>query len=288
VSLHLRFFDGGNAVSDFKVQQLLPRLQAVSDKITSLSARFVHLASFDAEPDAATLQRLTELLTYGEPVSDAHLALQTQAAPALLVMPRLGTVSPWASKATDIARNCGLTLHRVERVVEYRVGLKSGLLGKASLKPEQLQAVAEVLHDRMTEAVVVDREQARALFTELQAEPMAHVDVLGGGRAALVQANTAWGLALADDEIDYLLDAFKGLGRNPTDVELMMFAQANSEHCRHKIFNAQFTIDGAAGQEPVRHDPPHPPDQPAAHGGGLFGQRLGHGRPCGAAAGGAF
>jgi phosphoribosylformylglycinamidine synthase len=245
VSLHLRFCDGGNAVSDFKVQQLLPRLQAVSDKITSLSARFVHLASFDAEPDAATLQRLTELLTYGEPVSDAHLALQTQAAPALLVMPRLGTVSPWASKATDIARNCGLTLHRVERVVEYRVGLKSGLLGKASLKPEQLQAVAEVLHDRMTEAVVVDREQARALFTELQAEPMAHVDVLGGGRAALVQANTAWGLALADDEIDYLLDAFKGLGRNPTDVELMMFAQANSEHCRHKIFNAQFTIDGA-------------------------------------------
>ncbi len=245
VSLHLRFFDGGNAVSDFKVQQLLPRLQAVSDKITQLSARFVHLASFDAEPDAALVQRLGELLTYGEPVTEAHQALATQDAPALLVMPRLGTVSPWASKATDIARNCGLVLHRVERLVEFRIGLKSGLLGKASLKPEQLQAVAGVLHDRMTETVVLQRDQAQALFTELQAAPMEHVDVLGGGRAALVQANTAWGLALADDEIDYLVAAFQGLGRNPTDVELMMFAQANSEHCRHKIFNAQFTIDGA-------------------------------------------
>ncbi len=244
MSLHLRFFDGGNAVSDFKVQQLLPRLQAVSDKITHLSARFVHLASFDAEPDAALEQRLAELLTYGEPATEAHQALAAQDAPALLVMPRLGTVSPWASKATDIARNCGLVLHRVERLVEFRIGLKSGLLGKASLKPEQLQAVAAVLHDRMTETVVLQRDQARALFTELQAAPMEHVDVLGGGRAALVQANTAWGLALAEDEIDYLVAAFQGLGRNPTDVELMMFAQANSEHCRHKIFNAQFTIDG--------------------------------------------
>ena len=246
MSLHLRFFDGGNAVSDFKVQQLLPRLAGISDKITGLSARFVHLASFDAEPDVATVQRLGELLTYGEPATDAHLKLQAEGAPALLVMPRLGTVSPWASKATDIARNCGLTLHRVERLVEYRLGLKAGLLGKkASLSNEQLQAVAAVLHDRMTEAVTTEREQARALFTELQAAPMEHVDVLGGGRAALEQANTAWGLALADDEIDYLVKAFQGLGRNPTDVELMMFAQANSEHCRHKIFNAQFTIDGA-------------------------------------------
>ena len=246
MSLHLRFFDGGNAVSDFKVQQLLPRLAGISDKITGLSARFVHLASFDAEPDAATVQRLGELLTYGEPATDTHLKLQADGAPALLVMPRLGTVSPWASKATDIAHNCGLTLHRVERLVEYRLDLKTGLLGKKpSLSTEQLQAVAALLHDRMTESVTTERDQARALFTELQAAPMEHVDVLGGGRAALEQANTAWGLALADDEIDYLVKAFQGLGRNPTDVELMMFAQANSEHCRHKIFNAQFTIDGA-------------------------------------------
>ncbi|MDP3883771.1 phosphoribosylformylglycinamidine synthase [Hydrogenophaga sp.] len=246
MTLHLRFFDGGNAVSDFKVQQFLPRLQGVSDKITGLSARFVHLASFDAVPDAATLERVGQLLTYGEPCTEAHLALEKAGAPALLVMPRLGTVSPWASKATDIAHNCGLALHRVERLVEYRVGLKSGLLGKTSLSADQLRAVADVLHDRMTEAVTTERCQAEALFTELHPAPMEHVDVLAGGRAALEEANLAWGLALADDEIDYLVAAFNGLKRNPTDVELMMFAQANSEHCRHKIFNAQFTVDGVA------------------------------------------
>jgi len=246
VTLHLRFFEGGNAVSNFKVQQILPRLQGISDKITGLSARFVHLASFDAEPDAATLERVGQLMAYGEPATEAHLALEKTGAPALLVMPRLGTVSPWASKATDIAHNCGLALHRVERLVEFRIGLKSGLLGKASLSEDQLRAVADVLHDRMTEAVTTERCQAQALFTELHPAPMEHVDVLAGGRAALEKANIEWGLALADDEIDYLVNAFNGLKRNPTDVELMMFAQANSEHCRHKIFNAQFTIDGVA------------------------------------------
>ena len=246
MSLHLRFLDGGNAISDFKVQQILPRLAGISDKITGLTARFVHLASFDAVPDAATEERLGQLLTYGEPCTEAHHQLASSGAPALWVMPRLGTVSPWASKATDIAHNCGLALHRVERLVEFRLQLKSSFLSKASLSTEQLQFVADALHDRMTENVSLDRNQASALFTELHAAPMAHVDVLGGGRAALVEANITWGLALATDEIDYLVNAFTGLQRNPTDVELMMFAQANSEHCRHKIFNAQFTIDGVA------------------------------------------
>lgn len=249
MSLHLRFFHGGNAISDFKVQQLLPRLQLVSDKITGLSARFVHLASFDAEPDSRTVERLGQLLTYGEPASRSFLAAEQAGAPALYVMPRPGTVSPWASKATDIAHNCGLALHRVERLLEFRIGLKSGLLGKASLSDDQLRAVADLLHDRMTEAVTPERSQAETLFTELHPAPMEHVDVLGGGRAALERANTDWGLALADDEIDYLVNAFKGLNRNPTDVELMMFAQANSEHCRHKIFNAQFTVDGVAQEK---------------------------------------
>ncbi|MGE0350472.1 phosphoribosylformylglycinamidine synthase [Hydrogenophaga sp.] len=247
MSLHLRFFEGGNAVSDFKVQQLLPRLAGISEKITGLSARFVHLAGFDGEPDATTLQRVGELLTYGEPPTPVHVQLEAVDAPALLVMPRLGTVSPWASKATDIAHNCGLALHRVERLIEYRVELKAGLLGKkATLSHDQLRAVAELLHDRMTENVSLDRAQAQALFTELHPAPMEQVDVLCGGRQALEQANADWGLALAEDEIDYLVHAFNGLKRNPTDVELMMFAQANSEHCRHKIFNAQFTIDGVA------------------------------------------
>jgi len=209
----------------------------------------VHLAAFDGEPDAATVARVGELLTYGEPATELHTKLEAAGAPALLVMPRLGTVSPWASKATDIAHNCGLALHRVERLVEFRLQLKSGLLGKASLSAEQLRAVADLLHDRMTENVSLDRTQAQALFTELHAAPMEQVDVLGGGRVALERANTDWGLALAVDEIDYLVNAFTGLKRNPTDVELMMFAQANSEHCRHKIFNAQFTIDGVAQEK---------------------------------------
>jgi phosphoribosylformylglycinamidine synthase len=245
VTLHLRFFEGGNALSDFKVQQLLPRLAEISDKINGLSARFVHLASFDAEPDARTVERLGQLMAYGEPCSAAHLDAQKAGAAALWVLPRLGTVSPWASKATDIAHNCGLALHRVERLVEYRVTMKLGLLSKPTLNAEQLRAVGDVLHDRMTELVTTDRSQAEALFTELHPAAMEHVDVLGGGKGALEKANKDWGLALAEDEIDYLVNAFAALKRNPTDVELMMFAQANSEHCRHKIFNAQFTIDGA-------------------------------------------
>ena len=160
-------------------------------------------------------------------------------------MPRLGTVSPWASKATDIAHNCGLALHRVERVTEFRLSLKTGLLGGSKpLSDAELQACALLLHDRMTESVAFEREAARHLFDAQPAAPLAHVDVLGQGRSALVQANAEFGLALSDDEIDYLVEAFTRLARNPSDVELMMFAQANSEHCRHKIFNADFTIDG--------------------------------------------
>ena len=162
-------------------------------------------------------------------------------------MPRLGTVSPWASKATDIARNCGLLLHRVERVTEFRLTLKTGLLGGSKpLTAEERQAAAALLHDRMTESVAFERQAAAHLFDPQPAPPLVHVDVLGRGRAALDEANAEFGLALSADEIDYLVAAFGQLGRNPSDVELMMFAQANSEHCRHKIFNAEFVIDGQA------------------------------------------
>jgi phosphoribosylformylglycinamidine synthase len=240
VTLHLTQFEGGSALSAFRVQQLLPGLQAVHDKVIGIAARYVHLvASLDA-PDAALKTQLAALLTYGDPYTGpADGAL-------IVVTPRFGTVSPWASKATDIAHNCGLAIKRVERVVEYRLTLKSGLLSKPTLSPEQLAQMADLLHDRMTESAMFERAQALNLFNELPAAPMAHVDVLHGGKAALLAANTEFGLALAADEIDYLVTAFTQLQRNPTDVELMMFAQANSEHCRHKIFNAQFTIDGAA------------------------------------------
>ena len=241
MTLHITPLEGGNALSTFRAQQLQPALAAIHPKIDGIAARFVHLVAGDAAPDAAARERLAALLTYGDPYAGPRDGM------VLYVTPRLGTVSPWASKATDIAHNCGLVVRRIERITEYRISLKGGLLGgKPELSTEQLQQVAALLHDRMTESVVTTLDEAQRLFTELQAEPMAFVDVLQGGRAALEAANKAWGLALADDEMDYLVNAFTGLARNPTDVELMMFAQANSEHCRHKIFNAQFTIDGVA------------------------------------------
>jgi phosphoribosylformylglycinamidine synthase len=256
---HLMHFEGGNALSAFRAQALLPRLQAVNARIVGVSARHVHWVWSDTPLDAATQDKLAALLRYGDPAEAAA------GGELIVVMPRLGTVSPWASKATDIAHNCGVAIHRVERVTEYRLTLKTGLLNSlmagglggamggllndltganAPLALEVKQACAALLHDRMTESVAFERDAARHLFDEQPAAPLAHVDILGAGRAALVAANTEFGLALSADEVDYLVDAFTKLGRNPSDVELMMFAQANSEHCRHKIFNADFTVDG--------------------------------------------
>ncbi|KRC31148.1 phosphoribosylformylglycinamidine synthase [Acidovorax sp. Root219] len=241
MTLHMTTLAGGNALSTFRAQQLQPALEAIHPKITGIAARFVHLVATDAAPSPADQERLAALLTYGDPYAGPDNGA------VIVVTPRLGTLSPWASKATDIARNCGIAIRRVERITEYRVALKPGLLGGTpELSAVQLAQVAALLHDRMTESVVADRSGAAALFTELQPAPMEHVDVLGGGRAALEAANTRFGLALAEDEIEYLVNAFNGLARNPSDVELMMFAQANSEHCRHKIFNAEFTVDGVA------------------------------------------
>jgi phosphoribosylformylglycinamidine synthase len=240
-SLHLTHFEGGNALPDFRAQALLVRLQAVAPRVTAVAARHVHWVASASELTREEHDKLAALLRYG----DAYTG--PAEGTLIVVAPRLGTVSPWASKATDIAHNCGLALKRVERVTEFRLTLKTGLLGGSKpLSADELAACAALLHDRMTESVLAAREDALHLFDTRPAEPMAHVDVLGAGRAALVGANTEFGLALSGDEIDYLVDAFTALERNPTDVELMMFAQANSEHCRHKIFNAQFTVDGVA------------------------------------------
>jgi phosphoribosylformylglycinamidine synthase len=247
VTLHLTTFEGDahgiSALSDFRVQQLLPRLQAIHDKIVGISARFVHLVASEEIPSEALKTQLAALLSYGEPCEQPPA--QAEGSVVFIVSPRFGTVSPWASKATDIAHNCGLAIKRIERITEYRLTLKSGFFSKSALTEDQCEQVAALLHDRMTESVMTEQVQAAAgLFTELQGEPLQTIAVLQGGKAALEQANTEFGLALAADEIDYLVNAFTQLQRNPTDVELMMFAQANSEHCRHKIFNADFTIDG--------------------------------------------
>ncbi|MFZ6813200.1 phosphoribosylformylglycinamidine synthase [Undibacterium sp. Rencai35W] len=233
---------GSNALSAFRTQGLLCKLQAADPHIVGISGRFTHFvdaAHSLSDDDAA---RLNAMLTYGDAFTGK------EEGDSFVVIPRFGTISPWASKATDIAHNCGMQhIKRIERGIRYTVQVKSGLLGGAKkLAEESRQAVAALLHDRMTEMVLADVQEASALFSELDAKPLASVDVLGGGKQALLQANSELGLALSGDEIDYLVDAFVAAGRNPTDVELMMFAQANSEHCRHKIFNADWTIDGVA------------------------------------------
>jgi phosphoribosylformylglycinamidine synthase len=245
-TLHLSCFEGGDALSGARARGLLERLQALEPALQALHARHVHWVATPQAPDQALRQRLAELLDSAPAAASAGPA----AGELIVVMPRLGTVSPWASKASDIARNCALPVRRIERVTEFRLQRRAGVLqgvlggGPRVLEPAVRARLAEALHDRMTESVAFERDAARSLFEPRPGAPMARIDVLGRGRAALEQANAEFGLALSDDEIDYLAQAFLRLGRNPADVELMMFAQANSEHCRHKIFNARFTIDG--------------------------------------------
>jgi len=240
---------GSNALSVFRSQRLLSQLQAVAPAIAAVEARFYHFIDTSAPLSTDDTNRLDAMLTYGEP---AAAASHDGAAESFFVIPRLGTISPWASKATDIAHNCGMAhVHRIERGIAYTVHLKAGLMGtgigaQKKLTQDETTAVAGLLHDRMTESVLRHADEASNLFRELEAKPLESVDVIGAGKQALEKANTDLGLAMSDDEIDYLLDAFTKAKRNPTDVELMMFAQANSEHCRHKIFNADWIVDGVA------------------------------------------
>lgn len=230
--------NGARALSDFRAARVLAALQRVSSNIEAVSGRFVHFVHASRELTKAEEERLASLLTYGDAAEDVRVDL------AFMVVPRLGTISPWASKATDIVKNCGIEgVLRVERGTVYSLALK------ASLTQEEAAQAAGVLHDRMTESVVARDFPAENLFVELEGRPMATVALVEEGRPALERANVEMGLALSPDEIDYLTDAFTKIGRNPTDVELMMFAQANSEHCRHKIFNARWTVDGEEREE---------------------------------------
>jgi phosphoribosylformylglycinamidine synthase len=223
---------GAPALSSFRHGKLLSQLTAKVPAVTGLYAEFAHFAEVTGVLTADEEQVLARLLKYGPSVS-----VQEPAGKLFLTIPRFGTISPWSSKASDIARNCSLAkIERLERGIAYYV---SGELSAADQ-----QAVAALLHDRMTQLVLGSLEEAAGLFSHAQPRPLTAVDLLGGGRAALEQANVQLGLALAEDEIDYLVKNFTELGRNPHDVELMMFAQANSEHCRHKIFNASWDIDG--------------------------------------------
>lgn len=235
IMLELR---GAPALSPFRSRKLHTRLQDIVPAVEHVYAEFMHFTDLEfplSESDQAVLDRL---LTYGPSVS-----AEEPDGVLFLVVPRPGTLSPWSSKATDIARNCGLRqIRRIERGIAYYVK------ANRKLSLEQREKIAALLHDRMTQKVFHEMGGAELLFHTDEPRTLNRVPVLSGGRQALVDANRSLGLALAEDEIDYLVKSFSDLERDPTDVELMMFAQANSEHCRHKIFNASWDIDGE-GQE---------------------------------------
>ncbi len=236
------YLPGSSVLSAFKQQRLLAQLKALGLPLESVEARYVHFVCCDEEPDQTIQNRLADLLDYGTPYVPHERAGDAE---ELIVIPRFGTISAWASKATDIAHNCGFYMvRRMERGIQYLLIPESGWFKSRKIEPELLNRAAQLLHDRMTETVVDSEFDPKVLFLPLAGRPMHKVQLLEQGRRALVEANTTLGLALSGDEIDYLEEAFLGLGRDPTDVELMMFAQANSEHCRHKIFNAQWVIDG--------------------------------------------
>ncbi|SMF22542.1 phosphoribosylformylglycinamidine synthase [Pseudogulbenkiania subflava] len=236
---HILKLRGGVALSQFRLDKLLTAAREAGLPSLTLNAEFWHFVESDRALSEEEQSVLAKLLTYGEP--------PLAAAPSgelFLVTPRLGTLSPWASKATDIAQHCGLEgIQRIERGTAFHVQTA------AALSDEQRRVLIGLLHDRMTETVLSSLDEAGRLFTHIDPQPLTTVDILGGGRDALVAANGDLGLALSPDEIDYLVENFTRMGRNPTDVELMMFAQANSEHCRHKIFNAQFIVDGEEKQK---------------------------------------
>ena len=231
---------GSPAFSAFRIHKLIARLRGVFSGVSVLEARYIHFVDVEQQLDKDDIDVLQQLL--GCKAADGAAG----ACMRFWVVPRIGTISPWSSKATDIAHNCGLaSVRRIERGVCIEVCLDG------SIDPDEMQRqqMLELLHDRMTESVLSSAEDAQALFQQADPIPMRTVDIMQGGRAALETANRELGLALSDDEMSYLVESFIVLHRNPTDVELMMFAQANSEHCRHKIFNASWVIDGKKQQD---------------------------------------
>lgn len=235
----MQIFPGSSALTDFRQKRLLENLQAIAPQITKVIGRNTHFADLaGASLEGKDKAQAQSLLNYDTPLP---VSANEAGAELFLVLPRFGTISPWSSKATDIFHNTGLTqVKRIERGTAFYVWYDT------ALTDAQREDVRAALYDRMTQVVVRTMAEAEQLFSQHEPKPMQSVDIVSGGKDALVKANKDWGLALADDEVDYLFEQFSQMERNPTDAELMMFAQANSEHCRHKIFNADWVIDGEA------------------------------------------
>lgn len=233
MSMLMKTLRGAPALSDFRVNKLLNQCSELQLPVTDIYAEFTHFAHISEELNAEETQVLQQLLKYGPTIEEHEPVGQF-----LLVTPRPGTISPWSSKSTDIAHNCGLAkITRLERGIAYYIVADK-------LSAEQQNQLNNLISDRMMEAVFTEMAQATSLFATAEPGELTAIDIEHGGKNALVQANIDLGLALADDEVNYLFENFSKLGRNPHDIELYMFAQANSEHCRHKIFNADWTIDG--------------------------------------------
>ncbi|MFT5277658.1 MAG: phosphoribosylformylglycinamidine synthase, partial [Granulosicoccus sp.] len=231
---------GSSALSSFKQEKLLAQFTAQNLKVKSIRAQYVHFVDSHNGLNVKDMSVLEQLLNYGP--SSERISASGQ---LIVVTPRPGTISPWASKATDIAKNSGLSqIHRIERGVAYYVEWHVESSDEQKIEAANFASVATLLHDRMTQSVFTELSLASVLFSQTDAKPVNSVPILEEGKDALAKANQTLGLALADDEVDYLFDSFTELGRNPNDIELYMFAQANSEHCRHKIFNADWAIDG--------------------------------------------
>ncbi|MEQ5208520.1 phosphoribosylformylglycinamidine synthase [Proteus sp. fly-1067] len=226
---------GSPALSAFRINKLLTQCQENDLPVQGIYAEFVHFAKVEGQLSEDDHIKLSQLLHYGPSLTEHEPIGEMR-----VVTPRPGTISPWSSKATDIAHNCGLSkVVRIERGIAY-------FIEGDTMTETQWQQLYGLIHDRMMETIFLNYQDANTLFAEQTPAPLKTIDVLAKGKDALVKANIEMGLALADDEVDYLVDAFNRLARNPTDVELYMFAQANSEHCRHKIFNADWIIDGKA------------------------------------------
>ena len=227
---------GNPALSKFRLDKLSDSLALSAPNIASIDTDFYHFVWSAVALDSMQKSTLEQILTYG-----THTKPHTVEGELFLVIPRIGTISPWASRATDIVQHCGLEqIVRVERGIAYYVKTKKNI----PLTEAEKEILKAAIYDRMTETIVMRLADADKLYHEAEPKPLDIVDILLGGKAALNVANSELGLALSADEVDYLFENFSKVQRNPTDVELMMFAQANSEHCRHKIFNADWVIDG--------------------------------------------
>lgn len=234
-SSHLLQLHGSSPFSQFGIEKLLNILQAQLPELAEITAEYTYFAQTNSELDEQEEKLLLQIL---EAKSSSG-----KSGYVILVLPRLGTISPWSSKATEILQLCGITkIKRIERGIAYYLTIAK------SLSHEDMQQIATHIHDKMTEIACFDTNQVKNVFQILQPKHENEIDILVEGQSALLSANKYLGLALSIDEISYLYDSYSSLQRNPTYAELMMFAQVNSEHCRHKIFNAQWTIDGLQQQ----------------------------------------